>query len=41
MGKKLFFFVGVAVVTSFTVVSTIALAMSNMVLAWHVMTDAR
>ena len=40
MEKNVFFVVGVAVVTAFTVVSTVTLAISNMFLAWHVLTDA-
>lgn len=40
MKKNVFFVVGV-VVTAFTVVTTVALAMSNMALAWCVLTDAK
>ena len=41
MKKNVFFIVGV-VVTAFTVVATVvALAMSNMALAWQVLTDSK
>ena len=40
MKKNVFFVVGV-VVTAFTVVATVALAMSNIALAWRVLTDAK